>query len=61
MTLQTGQLQLDETQDLASETVIKAAHEIAGRLETSSQVTRIDINAIFQNSPAAAMQRTVGR
>ena len=48
MTLQNAQLQLDETQDLASEIVIKAAHEIAGRLETGSQVTRKDINAILK-------------
>ena len=48
MTLQNAQLQLDDTQDLASEIIIKAAHEIAGRLETSSQVTRKDINAIFK-------------
>ena len=48
MTLQNAQLQLDDTLDLASEIIIKAAHEIAGRLETSSQVTRKDINAIFK-------------
>jgi len=57
MTLQNAQLQLDDTPDLASETVIKAAHDIAGHLGAGSQVTRKDINAIFQkltgNSDAA--------
>ena len=48
MTLQNAQLQLDDTPDLASETVIKAAHDIAGHLGAGSQVTRKDINAIFQ-------------
>ncbi len=48
MTLQNAQLQLDDTQDLASEIIIKAAQEITGRLGTGSQVTRKDINAIFE-------------
>ena len=48
MTLQNAQLQLDDIQDQASETVIKAAHEIADRLGADSQVTRKDINAIFE-------------
>ncbi len=48
MTLQNAQLQLDNPSDLASGIVIKAAHEIAGRLATNSQVTRNEINAIFK-------------
>ncbi len=48
MTLENAQLQLDEAQDRTPETVIKAAYKIADRLGAGFQVTRRDINAIFE-------------
>ncbi len=48
MTLQNAQLQLDDAQDLTPDIVIKAAHKLADRLGAGFQVTRKDINAIFE-------------
>ncbi len=48
MTLQNAQLQLDDAQDRTPDIVIKAAHKIADRLGAGFQVTRKDINAIFE-------------
>jgi predicted RNA methylase len=48
MTLQNAQLQLDDAQDLAPDIVTKAAYKIADRLGAGFQVTRKDINAIFE-------------
>ena len=48
MTLHNAQLQLDDAQDRTPEIVFKAACQIADRLGAGVQITRKDINAIFE-------------